>query len=809
MKKNCLLLLTCLAGFFLFAQRETRGAGVSPSASGMLPGVVLRAVVVGISDYQDPKIRDLHYADKDALAFANYLRLPAVANLPEDKLKLLTNEKATMGGIQSALEWLLRSSKKGDQAVIYISSHGDVETKNAQEKGYLLAYDTPKNNYRLNAIDIEYLNDHVIGGLYRLGVKVIIILDACHSGTLAGDVVDGKEATATELMNRFANEVRIMSCQPYELSLEGVKWGNGRGLFSYYFIDGLKGRADEDGNKRVDLYELESFLQRRVREASAKTQHPDIFGGRKKEALFSMDEATLAEVLSRAQGDIQKDFESDLLHKLAFTKGYANYDKFDGAIKAGRLLGPDSSAANFYQALYADSNFVPLRSMLSERLTTALLDSAQQAIAAYLNADPGELVDRDRFNQKYTRFAGYLREAAELLGPQDWRYRQTLAKQYYFEGLALRLESEQLGRSDKLYRAALEKQMKALEQEDRAAFIHNEIGLLQLELGESEKGISALLQAIALSPTWAIPYNNLATEMRRRDSLDQAVHYYRRALALKPDLASAYTNLGNVLTDLEKNDSAELMYRKAIELNPSDKSNHFKLGLLLSGLPSRLKEAELLFQRTLQMDPTYPEAYFELGNLYDSLAQPAKAKEYYEQAIEMNPAYAEAYLNLGIHDYFNGAPGEAEKMLLQAIRYDSSLVAAYASLAKIQEPDVEKTAAMLRTAPLDRAIKAQILRITGRDLLQTRSAPDHATKAFLLATEFDPNDAWNHYLLCTAYALSGQEREALDSLEKCLEKAGASAGDYYEQIQSDKNLNALRESKRYLKILQHYFPDKK
>ena len=32
------------------------------------------AVVVGISDYQDPGIPDLRFADKDAEAFANYLR---------------------------------------------------------------------------------------------------------------------------------------------------------------------------------------------------------------------------------------------------------------------------------------------------------------------------------------------------------------------------------------------------------------------------------------------------------------------------------------------------------------------------------------------------------------------------------------------------------------------------------------------------------------------------------------------------------------------------------------------------------------
>ncbi|MFZ1255715.1 MAG: hypothetical protein WAR77_05145, partial [Saprospiraceae bacterium] len=39
------------------------------------------AVVVGISDYQDPGIPDLRFADRDAEAFANYLRSDAGGKL--------------------------------------------------------------------------------------------------------------------------------------------------------------------------------------------------------------------------------------------------------------------------------------------------------------------------------------------------------------------------------------------------------------------------------------------------------------------------------------------------------------------------------------------------------------------------------------------------------------------------------------------------------------------------------------------------------------------------------------------------------
>ncbi len=50
--------------------------GATPMAGSQLPTTTGQtyAVVVGISDYQDSGIPDLRFADKDAEAFANYLR---------------------------------------------------------------------------------------------------------------------------------------------------------------------------------------------------------------------------------------------------------------------------------------------------------------------------------------------------------------------------------------------------------------------------------------------------------------------------------------------------------------------------------------------------------------------------------------------------------------------------------------------------------------------------------------------------------------------------------------------------------------
>ena len=114
------LLLPVLA----FSQNK----GVSPIANSQQQTATKNtyAVVVGISDYQDKDIPDLRFADKDAAAFAEFLRSEAGGKLDKDHLKVLLNQEATMAQFAIALDWLWENVREGDQAIIYFSGHGDV-----------------------------------------------------------------------------------------------------------------------------------------------------------------------------------------------------------------------------------------------------------------------------------------------------------------------------------------------------------------------------------------------------------------------------------------------------------------------------------------------------------------------------------------------------------------------------------------------------------------------------------------------------------------------------------------------------------
>ncbi len=135
---------------------------------------------VGISDYKDPRIRDLHICHKDAEIMAAIMK--ERCNL--DGIGLLTNERATRETVEKAFSELKLKSKPGDEIFIYWSGHGAscADTNGDEADGrdeFLVPYDG-------NPEDIagSMLLDDTLGRWTQAldGRKVCIILDACHSG---------------------------------------------------------------------------------------------------------------------------------------------------------------------------------------------------------------------------------------------------------------------------------------------------------------------------------------------------------------------------------------------------------------------------------------------------------------------------------------------------------------------------------------------------------------------------------------------------------------------------------------------------
>lgn len=609
MKTACSIFLL-FAAILTTAQPATKGGAPLSGATPL--GSVSKALVIGISNYQDEGIADLRFANRDAREFAAYLRTKSGGGLKEEQIKLLTDEQATTAQIYSALDWLIESCGPEDQALIYFSGHGDVETKTVRQQGFLLAFDTPKTNYMIGAVRLSDLNGYLESIVQERKARVIVITDACRSGNLAGGR-EGASATAAALSSQFQNQVKIMSCQPNELSLEGEQWGGGRGVFSYHLIDGLSGLADANKDSTVTLLELDRYLGNTVPAETDQQQFPFTVGMKTakmaqvdaQELLALMakrginpqfapvaPKGMMEAILAQADTSIQKLYEE-------FQAAVSNQYFLPTDLKDGRK--PGRSASELYDRLSKEVALSSVHSLMKRNFAAALQDESQREINAYLKSDPTELEKRwNNEVEKYKSNPVYLSKAASLLGEGHVLHNQLKAKQYYFEGLIKRLEGGQ--QLDTLMlKEALSLTFKALELDSGAAYIYNEIGLIYDEIRKAymADGIhhnnAFLFQtqlenynlAIALAPKWLMPYHNSSRTLREWRKLKEAEEICNKTLSIDSSFVPAYIELDRICYMSKQYDKCILLNKHLISIDPEDGILYFNIACLetLKGQP--------------------------------------------------------------------------------------------------------------------------------------------------------------------------------------------------------------------------------
>jgi len=292
-----------------------------PTVFGQPDSTTTYAVVVGISDYQDPKIPDLRFADKDAIAFANYLKSPDGGRVKVENIKLLVNNGATAGRVLSALFWVLEASKAGDKFIFYFNGHGDLEKEPPFQSGYLLCWDTPPRDYMAGgSLSLNSLQNVVASLSLDKKVETTLITDSSHGAKSVGSHIDGPQKVVANLLQQYANETMILACQPHEFSLEGGQWGEGssrppifqpvregeqwaggHGAFTYHLIRGLAGNADRDCDKAVTLAELDRYLEDHVSTETAPHEQTLMVIGNKGKVLSFVSDST----------DIESFFKTD------------------------------------------------------------------------------------------------------------------------------------------------------------------------------------------------------------------------------------------------------------------------------------------------------------------------------------------------------------------------------------------------------------------------------------------------------------------------------------------------------------------
>ena len=238
------------------------------------------ALVVGVSDYEHAHkgISNLRFAHRDAEEIAAKLKTPSCGSFPEQNVRLLTNQDATLAQVQRSLRSFLAEPKEEDLVILYFSCHGAPDPRRPEQR-YFFTYDTDPGDIAGTALPMHEIQTCISRTLRAKWV--VVIADACHSGALTSTKAGGADA---EVQNQFMQSLKaskeslawLTSSQANQVSFEHQEFGNG--VFTHYLLRGLEGEADgfPDGNKdgMVTIQELFQYVHEKVKEHTDHAQIP-------------------------------------------------------------------------------------------------------------------------------------------------------------------------------------------------------------------------------------------------------------------------------------------------------------------------------------------------------------------------------------------------------------------------------------------------------------------------------------------------------------------------------------------------------
>ena len=231
-------------------------------------------IIIGINAYDDPNINSLRYASADARAIYEVLTHPQTGGFKKEQLHLLTSDSGsppTRNNILESLALLNRMIRAGDTVVFHFSGHGLTQ----HGINYLLPADTRVNIPTETAIPLSKVYAAIQNARQQ-----IIFLDACHSGQRRdkGTTSGAMSFTFAEaVFSEAEGRVTLASCNINESSFEDDKLGHG--VFTYYLLEALRGKADTIADKRVTTSEANRYVVEKVKAwafANRKRQNPRI-----------------------------------------------------------------------------------------------------------------------------------------------------------------------------------------------------------------------------------------------------------------------------------------------------------------------------------------------------------------------------------------------------------------------------------------------------------------------------------------------------------------------------------------------------
>jgi uncharacterized caspase-like protein len=221
------------------------------------------AVIVGVAGYKSPTF-NLKWADEDALDLYDALRNSK--GWETDNLTLLTNSSATKDAIKAALGRLAKRVGADDRVLFYFSGRGSYGPDRPPfDEGdgldeYLVPFDAQPNS---PANDLS--DDELEALLSALPTNnVVVVLDVGFAGgTTSSGIPSAKDKCLLRSSGSVVVAPRTVDGMSHDLARPGYVFisaaQNGvapaessqlrNGVFTYYFVEGLRGAASNNGKR--------------------------------------------------------------------------------------------------------------------------------------------------------------------------------------------------------------------------------------------------------------------------------------------------------------------------------------------------------------------------------------------------------------------------------------------------------------------------------------------------------------------------------------------------------------------------------
>lgn len=166
------------------------------------------------------------------------------------KSRLLNGPNATPTNVLDGLSWIGREMTPQDTAVIFFSTHGDLE----EGTKFYFTLAPEADGKKTSWLYATRFND----ALKALKGKVIVLADTCHAEGIISE--------------RKTHDASIIAASTLVESSSG-QYGDAQsphGFFVIALCEGLQGLADSDGNRIVTLAELGSYIALRSHALNSK-----------------------------------------------------------------------------------------------------------------------------------------------------------------------------------------------------------------------------------------------------------------------------------------------------------------------------------------------------------------------------------------------------------------------------------------------------------------------------------------------------------------------------------------------------------